>query len=191
MQTSSRIGILHRGWIVAESRALRYLASIAARRSRLPAHLLTGMAGEREAIFYLRREGYIVVARRWRSARQRGDLDLIAWYNGTLCFLEIKTRSRRDAIPAEAAVDHDKQQTLRSLARAYMRRLPASSQQAPARFDILSVYMDSRINMDSRANSSSHSDVVPSGQNPVTSTTPTAATAEPDFVLYQGAFPWK
>ena len=96
----------------------------------------TGIDGEREAIFYLRSQGYIVVARRWRNPKLRGDIDLVAWdYSSDdgamLCFVEIKTRSRRDLIPAEMAVDSDKQQTLQRLALSYIRRLPKPARRHP------------------------------------------------------------
>jgi len=113
---------------------------IAARGARGPAHLATGIEGEDAAFFYLRREGYTVVARRWSSSRQRGDLDLIAWQGPMLCFIEVKTRTAHDIAPAEANVDSNKRHTLRKLARAYVRQLPGE-ELPPSRFDILSVYL--------------------------------------------------
>lgn len=128
-------------WIDTHCWALRRLYAL--HRSHSPAHLQTGLLGEREALFHLRRSGYIIVARRWKIARLRGDIDLIAWHGSTLCFVEIKTRSRRDAFAAEHAVDHDKQRTLRRLARAYLNRIPAPMRPTTARFDVLSLYLDS------------------------------------------------
>ncbi|QNI35053.1 YraN family protein [Alloacidobacterium dinghuense] len=118
----------------------KFAEAAARRRQSEPAHLTTGRRGELAAFFYLRRQGYIVVARGWRSGRLRGDIDLIAWENETLCFIEVKTRTTRDVATAEAAVDEDKRRTLRRLARSYMRRLPR--QESPARFDILSIYFE-------------------------------------------------
>src|SRR5271165_2503496 len=89
-----------------------------------PAHLATGIEGEDAAFFYLRRKGYVVVARRWSSGLQRGDLDLIAWQRGLLCFIEVKSRTAHDMAAAEAAVDTNKRMTLRKLARHYVRQLP-------------------------------------------------------------------
>jgi putative endonuclease len=191
MPETQPIGLLQRTWLSVEARALRRLAAVARRRSRLPEHLLTGMDGEREAIFYLRRLGYVVVARRWRSAKQRGDLDLVAWHSGTLCFVEIKTRSRRDFVPAEAAVDDDKQRTLQALARVYMRRLPESAHQSPSRFDVLSVYMKPPRHSRHQSESSSQP-YLPKHATPKGPAEQHQANAiEPDFVLYQGAFSWK
>jgi len=124
-------------------RSLSALDRIARRRGRasaLPAHLLVGTEGEDAAFFYLRRKGYIVVARRWSAGNLPGDLDLIAWQGDLLCFIEVKTRTARDMTPAEAAVDSHKRSTLRRLARRYLRQL---SQPLPpqVRFDVVSVYL--------------------------------------------------
>ncbi len=128
------------GW---EERALAGLAWAARKRGRgeaLPAHLITGIEGETAAFFYLRRKGYIVVARRWSSGEVAGDVDLIAWQGPMLVFVEVKTRTARDASPAEIAVDSHKRNTLRKLAHRYVRQLPQETA-PPVRFDVLSVYL--------------------------------------------------
>lgn len=122
---------------------LNRLDRLAARRGRasqLPAHLATGHTGEDAAFFYLRRQGYTVVARRWSSGDVPGDVDLIAWQGSLLCFFEVKTRTARDATPAHAAVNEDKRRTLRRLARRYLRQLPMPTP-PQTRFDVLSVYL--------------------------------------------------
>jgi putative endonuclease len=125
-----------------EQRAYMVLRSWLDRKHMKPAHLLTGERGEDAAFYHLRSLGYTVVARRWRAERLRGDLDLVAWDGDTLVIFEIKTRTARDLAPAESAVDGRKQQTLRRLARVYLRQLPGSAgSMVPLRFDILSVYL--------------------------------------------------
>jgi putative endonuclease len=42
-------------------------------------HLQTGRRGEEDAYFYLRRRGYTIIARNYRSPNHRGELDLIGW----------------------------------------------------------------------------------------------------------------
>ncbi|HMK28306.1 MAG TPA: YraN family protein [Terriglobales bacterium] len=104
-----------------------------------PEHLITGEAGEDAAYFYLRRLGYTIVSRGFRSPRRRGDIDLIGWDGDVLCFVEVKTRTTRAVKPAEAAVDRAKKKHLSRVAQEYLRRLPSR----PAfRFDILSVYCE-------------------------------------------------
>ena len=119
---------------------LNWVARRRGRVTSLPAHLTTGIEGESAAFFYLRRKGYIVVARRWSSGYQRGDLDLIAWQGPMLCFIEVKTRTVHDFAPAEGAVDSHKRHILRRLARQYVRQLHQEAA-PPVRFDILSVYL--------------------------------------------------
>jgi putative endonuclease len=126
--------------------ALTRLDAVARRRGlSLPAHLATGLEGEDAAYFYLRRKGYVIVARRWSAGNLPGDLDLIAWQGERLCFVEVKTRTARDASPAEIAVDAHKRTLLRRLARQYVRQLPGTGapplRPVPARFDVISVYL--------------------------------------------------
>ncbi len=130
----------------AQRWALRRLDRLGERSGRLrgrPEHLLVGERGEREAMFYLREQGYTVVARRWKTARLRGDVDLIAWEADVLCFVEVKTRAERNVMdPAEAAVDHEKQRMLRKMANAYVRGFPESERgRIAVRFDVLAVYL--------------------------------------------------
>jgi putative endonuclease len=132
-------------WIDVQAWAIRRMDALAARRRRgsaEAAHLATGERGEREALFYLRKMGYTVVARRWKSAKLWGDVDLIGWNGEWLCFIEVKTRGGRDAMTAESAVDREKQEMLRRMARAYMRGFPEKLKtEVPVRFDVVSVYL--------------------------------------------------
>ena len=119
---------------------LDILDRVAIQRRREAPHLVTGRRGERAAFFYVRRLGFIVVARGWRSARARGDLDLVAWENDVLCFIEVKTRTTRAVVPAEAAVDAEKKRMLRKMTHYYLRQVP--NRDVPIRFDILSIYFE-------------------------------------------------
>jgi putative endonuclease len=137
------------GWRGLQQAGLRRLDALAARRTRLAGktplapHLVTGLLGEREALFHLRSLGYTVVARRWKSVKLRGDVDLIAWDGAILCFVEVKTRTGRDPMePAEAAVDSAKQEMLRKMAKAYLALFSRESREAiRVRFDVVSVYI--------------------------------------------------
>lgn len=99
------------------------------------------MRGEEEAYFHLRKLGYAMVARNYRTARSRGEIDLIGWDGDVLCFVEVKTRTSQDVKTPEAAVDRHKRREVAEVAREYLRRLPPSCQW---RFDIVSVYYDRR-----------------------------------------------
>ncbi len=119
-------------------RAMDQAAKLVRQPPEQPPHLLTGRRGEEEAYFYLRRMGYVIVARNYRSRRRPSEIDLVGWDGEVLCFIEVKTRTTREVKPAEAAVDLEKQRDLRGMAREYLRRVAGS----PAhRFDILSIYI--------------------------------------------------
>jgi putative endonuclease len=111
----------------------------AGRAPVLAPHLALGIRGEEAAFFYLRRQGYTVTARSWRSHRYAGDIDLIGWDGDCLCFIEVKTRTTRDVATAESAVDESKRKTLRKMARHYLRQLPPPT---AIRFDVLSIYFE-------------------------------------------------
>lgn len=123
----------------ATIRALDWLAERTLAADKRPEHQRTGRRGEEDAYFYLRRRGYVMVARNFRSPHSRGEIDLIGWDQDVLCFIEVKTRTTRDVKPAEAAVDRDKQRSLAAVARDYLHHLPLSCQW---RFDVVSVYYD-------------------------------------------------
>jgi putative endonuclease len=127
------------GWL---EKAIAGLDRLAVWRGRTvgPAHLVTGTTGEDAALFYLRRKGYTVVARRWKSSKKPGDIDLIAWHGPVLCFIEVKTRTAHGLAPAEFAVDSHKRRVLRQLARQYVLQLPQPDA-PPVRFDTVSVYL--------------------------------------------------
>ena len=118
-------------------RALDWLAERTLPLDQTAAHHRTGRRGEEAAYFHLRKLGYTIVARNFRSPRCRGEIDLIGWENDVLCFVEVKTRTTRDIKPGEAAVDHHKRREVAAVAREYLRRLPPSCQW---RFDVVSVY---------------------------------------------------
>jgi putative endonuclease len=120
-------------------RALDSAARLLPRKVTTPQHLDTGRRGEEAAYFYLRKQGYVIIARNYRSPRSRSELDLVGWDSDTLCFIEVKTRTTRDVLPAEAAVDAEKQRDLSRVAREFLRRMNGDP---PFRFDIVSVYTE-------------------------------------------------
>ena len=110
-------------------------------RGNIPEHLRTGDAGEERAYFHLRKLGYVMVARKFRSARTRGDIDLIGWEGDTLCFIEVKTRTTRDVKPPEASVDQEKREQIGRVAREYLRNL---TEIPKFRFDLLTIQLEDR-----------------------------------------------
>ncbi len=123
----------------ATLRALDWLASKTLSPEDAPPHQRTGRRGEEDAYFYLRRRGYTIIARNYRSPHHRGELDLVGWERDVLCFIEVKTRTTHDVKPAEAAVDRDKQRELSLVARDFLHQMTPSCQW---RFDVLAVYYE-------------------------------------------------
>lgn len=128
------------GWLERTLAGLAWIAQQRGQNEVMAAHLATGIDGETAAFSYLRRKGYTVTARRWSSGDVPGDVDLIAWQGPMLCFVEVKTRTARDASPAEIAIDSHKRNTLRRLARRYVSQLGVETA-PPIRFDVVSVYL--------------------------------------------------
>ena len=120
-------------------RALDWVAEATLPPEKIAEHHRLGRRGEEAAYFHLRKLGYTMVARNFRSPRCRGEIDLIAWENDVLCFVEVKTRSTLDVKTGVAAVDRHKRREVAAVVREYLRRLPPSCQW---RFDVVSVYYD-------------------------------------------------
>jgi putative endonuclease len=120
-------------------RALDSLGRILPTPSAPPAHLQTGSRGEEEAYFYLRQKGYVIISRNYRTPRSHSELDMVGWDGETLCFIEVKTRSSRGFLPAEAAVDYDKRRDLSRVARDFLRKIGG---RPSYRFDVVSVYLE-------------------------------------------------
>lgn len=94
-----------------------------------------GNEGERLAAGYLRRQGYKILARRYRTAL--GELDLVARDGACIVFVEVKTRRSALAGQPHEAVDRAKQAQLTRLALAFLKRYRRLEQ--PARFDVVSI----------------------------------------------------
>jgi putative endonuclease len=80
-----------------------------------------GERGERLAEDHLRRRGYAVVARNWRSPCDlRDEIDLICIDGAALVFVEVKARAKGAAVPGYHAVDRRKIRALRRAIRCYL-----------------------------------------------------------------------
>jgi putative endonuclease len=99
----------------------------------------TGVRGETYAYWYLRRNGYVMIARNFTYRGVKGEIDLVGYDGATLAFVEVKTRtSPRDEFGSpEDAVTPEKQRLLSRMARQFVREYRAS--RVPFRFDILAV----------------------------------------------------
>jgi putative endonuclease len=99
----------------------------------------TGVRGETYAYWYLRRHGYIFVARNFTVPGVKGEVDLIGYDGPVLAFIEVKTRTGdpEESPRPEDAITHDKRRALTRIARQFLaqRRIPESQ----CRFDVLAI----------------------------------------------------
>ncbi len=98
-----------------------------------------GIAGETYAYWYLRRKGYVFVARNYRVAGDKAEIDLIGYDGKVLAFVEVKTRSGTEERPGlpEEAVTGEKKLYIERMARRFLaeRRSPGVSW----RFDVVAI----------------------------------------------------
>ena len=95
-----------------------------------------GACKEELAERHLSRHGYEIIDRNWRGGG--GEIDRIAWEEGTLVFIEIRSRkSGHHGEPAET-VSPKKQAHLVRAASVYLQGLP-TIEPPPIRFDVVSV----------------------------------------------------
>ena len=93
-----------------------------------------GREGERLAVDWLRRRGYIIHELNWRNGRY--EIDIIASRSGILHFIEVKTRSATGWSSPEQAMTPNKCRALLRGASSYisLHRMPHEPQ-----FDLIAV----------------------------------------------------
>ena len=101
--------------------------------------LQIGVRGETYAYWYLRRLGYIFIARNYMPARAKGELDLIGFDGDTLAIVEVRTRladGTRPALP-ELSISREKHEVLVRTAHYFVREYRLK--QCPLRFDVVAI----------------------------------------------------
>ena len=99
-----------------------------------------GKKGERLVESYLKKQGCKILKRNYRTPF--GEADLIVEDGDEIAFVEVKTRECVSyGTPAEA-VDKNKQQRYRMIAKFYWMK---TKEEPNARFDVAEVYADGRI----------------------------------------------
>jgi putative endonuclease len=122
----------------AARRGLREEGDFSSDAKKLEARL-TGVRGETYAYWYLRRNGYVFVARNYTPRGIKGELDLVGYDGKTLAFVEVRTRTVRDDLAAlpELSVTREKQHVVVRTAQRFLseRRLG----ECPCRFDVVAI----------------------------------------------------
>jgi len=107
-----------------------------------------GHLGEKYAAAYLDQLGFRLVAanftvpigRNLRGAIVTAEIDIIAYDQDTLCFVEVKTRSSDWFAPPEVNVDRRKRRQITRAARVYRQMLGIENE--PHRYDVVTVIID-------------------------------------------------
>lgn len=123
---------------------IRRKATVAPSRVK-PQHFELGERGESLALEHLSRHGYQIVAanfrlpigRNTRDAIVNAEIDIVAYDEATLCFIEVKTRASDDFAPPQANVDLRKRRQIARAARGYRRMFGLMD--APYRYDVVTV----------------------------------------------------
>jgi putative endonuclease len=73
------------------------------------------------AAAFLRRHGYKVLVRNYKTTR--GEIDLVCRQGDVLVFVEVKTRRSADVVPPSEAIDERQEEALNAAARRYLELL--------------------------------------------------------------------
>ncbi len=99
-----------------------------------------GNRGEKIAAKFLRKQGYQIIEKNYRS--RLGEIDIVAKEDESIVFVEVKTRCSTDFGLPEEALSYDKRRRLSKLALGYLvhRRIKDTN----CRFDVVSILMDNK-----------------------------------------------
>jgi putative endonuclease len=122
----------------AARKGLREDGGVSAEEKKLEARR-AGVRGETYAYWYLRRNGYVFVARNYVPRGVRGELDLVGYDGETLAFVEVRTRTVREdstALP-ELSITPEKQRVVVRSARMFLAERHIKEERY--RFDVLAI----------------------------------------------------
>ncbi|MFI3302563.1 MAG: YraN family protein [Rikenellaceae bacterium] len=98
---------------------------------------VVGNRGEDIATEWLRKNGYMIVARNWRDGHY--ELDIIAQRGFSLHIIEVKSRAKSSWERPEEAMNRDK---MRSIMRGASRYLASHPTELEVQFDLIAIDFD-------------------------------------------------
>ncbi len=96
-----------------------------------------GNYGERVAAAFVRRHGYKVLTRNYKTTR--GEIDLVCRHGDVLVFVEVKTRAEVEWVRPSEAIGAAKEAALQHAARRYLELLDREG--ITFRFDAVEVHL--------------------------------------------------
>jgi len=103
-------------------------------------HIRLGKDGEDLAVKYLKKKGYRILERNWRSHPY--ELDIICQHKDEIIFVEVKSRSSSNPEDAFNAFHNEKQKNVINAARNYLSA--TNTWNKPCRFDLICIYDENK-----------------------------------------------
>ena len=97
-----------------------------------------GISGENEAAAYLQEKGYQIVAKNWRT--KIGEIDIIAYKDSTIVFVEVKTWPHGDFFSLAAAINKRKRKRIIETAKCFLSDY-RQYKESYVRFDVIAIAM--------------------------------------------------
>lgn len=97
-----------------------------------------GSWGEEKAVIFLRKKGFRILARNFRS--RFGELDIVAKKERTMVFFEVKTLRNSETIKPFELVNQRKQEKIKISASEFLQK--TREEYRSVRFDVISVIGD-------------------------------------------------
>jgi len=99
----------------------------------------TGVRGEIYAYWYLRRPGYVFVAKSYMPRGVKGESDLVGYHGKTLAFVEVRTRTVKEdaaALPELSVTQEKERMVIRTAQRFLAER---HVEQCPVCFEVVAI----------------------------------------------------
>jgi putative endonuclease len=116
---------------------LRRLLGRLTGRRREGGRAAVGRRGEEEAVRHLKRQGYRVLARNYRT--RRGEVDIVAARDGLVAFVEVRSQTEPVMVDPVETVTRRKQLRVIRAAQAYCARHRLTGEDLALRFDVIAV----------------------------------------------------